>query len=154
MQPAIRWSSFRSSEVVTDIQKHPHVEVIKSPPEWKFVEALLPQKRVPQIVAKQEYPSTWKPPTVNAAKVSYMVTRTKNHMMPVYLKRTHRGLRRLTVVRHVEGDIWGLHNELKALVEKSINKEITSRVNEMNGQIWLRGDYVVLVHDYLQKKGY
>lgn len=37
----------------------------------------------------------------------YIVARTKNHMIPVYLHLEEvRGIRKVTIIRHIEGDIW------------------------------------------------
>jgi len=151
-----RWSSFRSSEKFNSLDNHAtEVELVKSPQEWKLVENVLQQNLVPTVNPnKTEFPSTWKPQTIDPKTVPFFISRNKNNMIPVYLKRTHRGLRRITTVKKIDGDIWRLHDELKDHVERSINKEITTRVNEMNGQIQLRGDHVIVVHNYIQQKGF
>uniref|UniRef100_A0A336LTM0 Large ribosomal subunit protein mL49 n=1 Tax=Culicoides sonorensis TaxID=179676 RepID=A0A336LTM0_CULSO len=148
-----RSSSFKSSEIFQGYEKHPSVEIVKNPPEWIHVEALLPQKMVP-VPKQTEYSSIWKYPTVTNGQYPYMIYRNKNHMIPVYLKHTHRGLRKLTMVKRVDGDIWQLNKELKDFVEKKTGKEILTRVNEMSSQIHLRGDFVEIVSEYLMKKGF
>lgn len=149
-----RNSSFKSSEICQGSDKHPKVEIIKNPPEWVHVEALLAPKTVPIPTPKAEYRSAWKPPTTIKGAQNYMIYRNKNKMMPVYLRETHRGLRKITVVRRVDGDIWELHNDLKRLVETSTNKEVLTRVNELSSQVQLRGDFVQIVNDFLLKKGF
>jgi large subunit ribosomal protein L49 len=129
------------------------VEIVKNPPEWKYVERLLSTNIVPQPIEKSVYPSGWKPQAV-VEQNEYTINRTKNHMLPLYLCRTHRGQRRITKVRRVEGNIWALENDLRLLVEKRLQKRINTRVNEMSGQIELRGDFVTIVEDYLKKKGF
>lgn len=147
-------SSFQSSHPIYDGSAYPEVEVLKNPPEWKFVERLLPRKIVPKPIPKEEYPSGWKPQTIDINQTDYFIARTKNHMVPVYLIRKFRGMRRLTVVRRVQGDIWALEAELKAAIEKHIGKMIITRVNEMSSQIYFKGDYVNFVKEYLLKKGF
>lgn len=83
-----------------------------------------------------------------------MIYRNKNQMIPVYLKQTHRALRKITIIKRIDGDIWKLHDELKHLVEESTEKEILTRVNELSSQIHLRGDFVQIIYNYLLKKGF
>ncbi|XP_055609234.1 probable 39S ribosomal protein L49, mitochondrial [Uranotaenia lowii] len=148
----IRNASFRSSEPVGDLTQFPEVEIVKNPSEWRFVERLIAPRVVPVPLEQKEYPSGWKPPSPKP-DLKYHVNRTKNFMLPVYLKRTFRGQRILTAVRRIEGDIWQLEAELRYLIEKKFNKPIVTRINEMNGQIELKGDYVTIVEEYLLSKG-
>uniref|UniRef100_A0A182JA94 Large ribosomal subunit protein mL49 n=1 Tax=Anopheles atroparvus TaxID=41427 RepID=A0A182JA94_ANOAO len=148
----IRHSSFRSSEPVGDLAQYPEVEVVRNPPEWKYVERLLAPRTVPAPKPKESYPSGWKPSNPRP-DLKYVVLRTKNHMLPVYLRRAYRGQRRITAVRHVEGDIWQLEAELRYLIEKQLNRPIITRVNEMTGQIELKGDHVAFVEKFLLEKG-
>lgn len=145
-------SSFRSSEPVGDISQFPEVEIVKNPPEWKFVERIIAPRVVPIPVAKEEYPSGWKPPNPKT-DLKYFVARTKNYMLPVYLRRTFRGQRITTAIRRIDGDIWLLEAELRYLIENKLNKPIITRVNEMNGQIELKGDFVTIVEQFLLDKG-
>ncbi|XP_075156191.1 mitochondrial ribosomal protein L49 [Haematobia irritans] len=153
-----RYSSYLSSDPVQPLDQYPEVEIIKNPPEWKYVERLLPKPVVPKVVAKAEYPSGWKPPSIGLAdigKLEYYVARSRNHMIPVYLETTFRGQRRVTVVKHVQGNIWQLEKELRNLVEKARNgRKCATRVNEMSGQVRVHGDYVDIVREYLKTKGY
>lgn len=149
----IRHSSFRSSQPVADLSEYPEVEIVKNPPEWKFVENILPNLVIPEPKEKLEYPSGWKPQNFNA-KSEYFIGRTRNHMMPVYLFINHRGMRRLTKIRRIQGDIWKLEIELKAEIEKQFGKKVISRVNEMSGQIAFKGDFVAIVNKYLMEKGF
>ena len=151
-----RYSSYRSSTVVEDLSQYPEVEIIKNPPEWKYVERLLPSQLIPVPQIKQTYSSGWQPQKSSLCdKSKYFIARTKNHMIPVYLHRTFRGERRVTVIRRIEGDLWTLEKELREIVEKSRNGKLcASRVNEMSGQIRFHGDYVNLIKDHLMSKGY
>ncbi|XP_050072005.1 probable 39S ribosomal protein L49, mitochondrial [Anopheles maculipalpis] len=149
---SVRWSSFRSSEPVGDLAQYPEVEVVRNPPEWKYVERLLAPRTVPKPTPKESYPSGWKPASPQP-NLKYVVLRTKNHMLPVYLRRAFRGQRRITAIRHVEGDIWQLEAELRYLIEKQLSRPIITRVNEMSGQIELKGDHVGFVEKFLLEKG-
>lgn len=74
-------------------------------------------------------------------------------MIPVYLHTYFRGLRRITKLRKIQGDIWLLERELRECIESRSGKKIATRVNELSGQIWVRGDYVTIVNEFLLKKG-
>lgn len=136
--------------------EYPKIEIFKDPIEWKYVEKLLAPKIVPRPEQKEEYPSEWKPQKLNRKnnKQPYFIERTKNHMIPVYVDRTFRGMRILTKLRRIEGDIWTLESELKNMIETSIGKKIITSVNEMNGQIEFKGDHLNLIHDHLMSKGF
>lgn len=153
-QQPFRKSSFRSSSAVGDVAtEHPQVEIVRNPAEWKHVEAILAPALVPKPLVREEYPSGWRPQTPEASTLQYFVPRTKNHMIPVYLCTYFRGQRRLTKLRRIQGDIWLLEQELHKTIEKRIGKEIVTRVNEMTGQIWFKGDYVNIIKDFLMAKG-
>ncbi|XP_055638657.1 probable 39S ribosomal protein L49, mitochondrial [Toxorhynchites rutilus septentrionalis] len=147
-----RDSSFRSSEPVGDLNQYQNAEVVKNPPEWKYIERLISPRVIPKPLSKATYPSGWKPPKPDV-DLKYFVPRTKNYMLPVYLRRTFRGQRIVTALRRVDGDIWQLEAELRYLIEKKLQKQIVTRVNEMNGLIEFKGDYVTIIKDYLHDKG-
>ncbi|XP_037036867.1 probable 39S ribosomal protein L49, mitochondrial [Bradysia coprophila] len=149
--PPIRYSSFQSSHPVEPIDQYPEVEVLTNPPEWKYVERILRKPLVPEPEPKPEYPSGWKPQTEWSHP--YFVRRTKNHMIPVYLEKFFRGQRHITKLQKIQGDIWMLERELSACIEARVGKKIATRVNELSGQIWMKGDYVTIVRDFVMKKG-
>lgn len=151
VSPSVRYSSFRSSNLVEPIDEYPQVEVLRNPPEWKYVERILRRPQVPEPQPKSEYPSGWQPQS--NLNNPYYVARTKNHMVPAYLNTYFRGLRRVTKLRKIQGDIWLLERELRDCIEKRIGKKIATRVNELSGQIWIKGDYVTIVNDFLMEKG-
>lgn len=128
------------------------MEVFKNPPEWKYVERILAKPLVPEPQPKSEYPSGWRPPA-NKVDLPYYVARTKNHMVPVYLSTYFRGERRITKLRKIQGDIWLLEEDLRLTIERRIGKKIATRVNELSGQIWFKGDYVTIISAYLMEKG-
>lgn len=76
-------------------------------------------------------------------------------MIPVYLMKTYRGMRQVTLIRYVLGDIWTLEKDLRKVVEASQDGKVcASRVNEMSGQITFHGDYVDVVKKYLEEQGF
>lgn len=151
----IKYGRFQSSEKFKSIEDHPDVEVIKNPPEWKYVEELLGLKLVPVPEIKPEYPSGWKPQDPEKYKqLPYYVKRTKNHMLPVFLSIKHRGFRRVTFIKNIEGDIWHLEKECIELIKgRTRNNPVYTHVNEMSGSIKIKGDYVTLIQKYFFDKG-
>lgn len=76
-------------------------------------------------------------------------------MLPVYLKVGNRGLRKLTIVRHIKGDIWAFEQELKEhLLKKLDRKTIGTQVDEVAGKIIFRGDFVYFITDWFKQKGF
>lgn len=135
------------------MEEYPEVKVVKDPKIWKYVQDVLPQKVVPPLTPKSEYPTTWQPPKHSEINVDYFVSRTKNHMIPVYLEQSHRGLRRITVIRKIQGNLWSLEKEIAELVKKS-GKRYASRINEMSGILYVHGDHVVNIRNFLMEKGF
>lgn len=149
-----RFSSNTSSEKFEKIENHPEVQVEKNPPEWKFVQDLLPPSTIPKPILKEDYPSGWTPPRQEATEHPYFIERNKNFMIPVYLHKKFRGQRQITQLRKVEGDIWKLEDDLRQKIEKVIQKPVASRINEMSRVIQFHGDHVEIVRDFLIKKGF
>lgn len=129
-------------------------EVTKDPKEWKYVENILPPLVIPDPKPKSEYPSGWQPPAENVAERPYYVERTKNHMIPVYMKTYRRNQKRLTYLKKIKGDIWLLHKELYDFLQKESVKLIRSQVNEFAGYICFHGDHVNAIKYYLTQKGF
>ena len=95
--------------------------------------------------------------TDEAFSLPYFIRRTKSYMEPVYLSRSNRNLRKITVIRYIEGDIWQLESELKKYLEEhngnKYYRPIGSRVNEMCGQIRFKGDHVNWIKKWMHMKG-
>lgn len=154
----LRHSSFRSSQPLADVQldNQPRIVIDRDPALWQHVENILAPRIVPAPTAKPSYPSGWQPPPTAAAvaQLPYFVRRTKNHMVPVYIAKTYRGQRCVTILRLIGGDIWQLDRDLHAELKRRLgSKPIATRVNEMSGQIWIKGDYASIVRDFVLAKG-
>jgi len=76
-------------------------------------------------------------------------------MLPVYLNVTKRGMRRLTQINNVDGDIWALERAIKKYLERLYmdKKIIATKVHEVCGRLWIHGDHVSKVTEWLLKKG-
>lgn len=126
-------------------------EVSKNPNEWKYVESILPPKVIPQPKPLAEYPSGWKPQENITEDLPFYITRTKNHMIPVYLKISQRGTKRLTYVKKIQGDIWLMEKKLLEFLQREEIRPIRSQVNELARHICFHGDYVNAIKYYLMK---
>ncbi|XP_012284778.1 probable 39S ribosomal protein L49, mitochondrial [Orussus abietinus] len=150
-----RWSSFTASPKYDENASYPDFEVSRDPQEWKCVEDLLAPKLIPAPPSGKEFPSGWRPQNMTLAKKHpYFVARTKNHMQPVYLLITFRGVRKITTLNKIQGNIWKLEAELKEYIEEYVGKKVGTRINEATGQLRFRGDYVLLVKEWLTSKGF
>lgn len=76
-------------------------------------------------------------------------------MLPVYLKVSHRGTRRITQIKNVDGDIWQLEQAIKKYLEKIYGEKaiIATKVHEVCGHLCIHGDHVSRVNEWLIKKG-
>lgn len=135
-----------------------NIEVLKSPPEWKYVERLLGERIIaPAPVGDQYLSSGWKPQKDVAElkeKYPYFVNRSRNHQIPVYLMATFRGQRKITKLKRIEGDIWALEKDIKNMLEKTLKKRVETRVNEVSGQIDFKGIHVDMITSYLSEQGF
>lgn len=76
-------------------------------------------------------------------------------MLPVYLQISDRGMRRITVIRRIEGDLWKLGDELaQYLKPKMYYSTIGVKVDELKRAIFLRGDYFEYTKRFLSDKGF
>ncbi|CAG9762421.1 unnamed protein product [Ceutorhynchus assimilis] len=150
----IRESSFKSSLFLEDISPKPReYEVTKNPVDWDYVQRLLPNTVVPEPVKKDKYPSGWKPQAENLSELPYFVQRTRNHMIPCYLRISHLKTRRTTLLKNIKGDIWLLEKEIKDFLRPQNYQPIRSQVNEFAGFIRINGDHVNAIKYFLENKG-
>lgn len=129
-------------------------ELTKDPEDWKYVERVLAPLVVPEPQIKSEYFSGWKPPSDKLPSDKYFVQRSKNFMIPVYLYISHRGTRRVTKIRKIQGDVFGLERDIKNHLEKVLGQAVATQGNELVGYINIKGDHVNLVKKYLTDKGF
>lgn len=76
-------------------------------------------------------------------------------MQPVYLEISNRGMKRLTTIKKIQGDIWALDRDIKKyLTESLIKRAPPSQINEFAGVIKFKGDWVNRVKDWMNLKGF
>lgn len=85
----------------------------------------------------------------------YVVERTRNHMLPVYLNIQGRGERKRTIIKNIHGDIGLLAKDIETFLRQvNSNKEIGIQINEMAGKIKVQGDHVNNIKLWLFKRNY
>ncbi|XP_023014230.1 mitochondrial ribosomal protein L49 [Leptinotarsa decemlineata] len=147
----VRWSSYKSSPFLEDVEVNTKYEVTKDPHDWQYVQRALPVHIVPEPLKKEVYPSGWKPQGEEMKSKPYFVERTRNHMIPVYLKLGQRGIRKHTIIKNIQGNIFQLENDLLKFLHKDTFKPVRSHVNEFAGFIRMNGDYVNAVKYWLEQ---
>lgn len=77
-------------------------------------------------------------------------------MLPLYLKVSMRGTRRITQIKNVDGDIWALEKAIKNHLLKVYGdkKIIGTKVHEVCGHLSINGDHLSRVGEWLIKKGF
>lgn len=147
--------SYRASPFLEDIgEVNVKYKVTNDPIDWKYVERILPPLVIPQPTEKDSYPSGWKPQGKNLNHRPYFVKRTKNHMLPVYLRLAQQGIRRHTLIKKIQGDVFLLEKELKEFLQTESVKPIRSQVHEFAGYIRINGDFVNACKYWLEKRDY
>lgn len=150
-----RHVSYRGSPFLEDIgELNVKYKVTNDLKDWEHVERTLAPLVVPQPLKRDSYPSGWKPQGENLNNKPYFIKRTKNHMLPIYLLTSQRGLRRHTIIRKIQGDIFLLQKELKDFLQKESFHPIRSQVHEFAGYIRINGDFVNACKYWLEKNNY
>lgn len=148
------YSSYSKSPFADRITEQYKYDIVKNPPEWKYVERLLPMETIPAVKPKDSYPSGWIPQQEEAINHPYYIQRTKNHAIPIYLKLSQRGIRKTTLVKKIEGDIWMMNEEIKSFLKQKNNRYVETRVNEVSRVIEAKGDFVNDVIEWALSKGF
>ncbi|KAF5397440.1 39S ribosomal protein L49 mitochondrial [Paragonimus heterotremus] len=143
----------------------PKIEYETSKSDFDWVKKIIGNKQIPlpneDLVAPT--PSGWVPPNPELSKnYSYHVRRSKNHMLPVYYKEKHRkaaershGTRPLTVIRHIDGDMWALADDLRALLQPKCEGGLfLCQVDEVTRVIKIEGIFLEEVSQFLLSRGF
>ena len=118
------------------------------------MERILPPTLVPEPQPLPEYQSGWKPQGDHKDS-PYFVERSRNHMMPVYLDVRQRGVKRHTIVKKIQGDIWLFEKDLRTFLEDLIKpKPLRLQVNEFARKICINGDHVNAIKYWLGEKNF
>ncbi|XP_077296390.1 mitochondrial ribosomal protein L49 [Arctopsyche grandis] len=150
-----RLGSYKKSPVVKNLTGFTDFETIHRPEEWSHVESLLFRRTVPPLIPKEKYPSGWSPPkSSRTSNLPYFVERSCNHMIPVYLNIDFIGMRKITKVKHVMGDIQLLETEIREHLETKNRRIVATCINECGGSIRIKGDFLLDVKNFLEKKGF
>jgi len=154
LKNSIRYSSYAAAPKENSPDAYTSFQEV-SPDNWKFVERLFPPTFVPPFPLKESYTSGWAPPSDKGLTFPFFIPRNKNHMIPVYLNfEAVRGERKITIVRHIEGDIWELERRLKQHLGKLNGKPTVSQVHEVAMFIKFKGDHVSVVKEWLTDCGF
>ncbi|CAK1583055.1 unnamed protein product [Parnassius mnemosyne] len=148
------YSNYAHSPLVSKVKDQYEFDVVKNPPEWAYVERLLPFDTIPAVSPKEKYPSGWIPPREEARNLPFFVSRTKNHELPIYLNITFRGMRKITQIRKIDGDIWLLNDEIKIYLKEAAKRYVETKVHELGKFIEVKGDYVNVLRDWAHTKGF
>jgi len=75
-------------------------------------------------------------------------------MQSVHLLLSNKGVKKITRISKIQGDIWKLEHDMKKFVEKSTGKKLDIQIYEFAGVIKIRGDYVNRVKEWMNVKGF
>uniref|UniRef100_A0A0B6ZAU3 Large ribosomal subunit protein mL49 n=1 Tax=Arion vulgaris TaxID=1028688 RepID=A0A0B6ZAU3_9EUPU len=126
--------------------------------EFKYVEQILPTLIIPDPPQLENYPtpSGWIPPNDDLrSQHSFLVRRTKNHMLPVFAstRRTWAGPRHRVAIKKIEGDIWAFESALRNYLHKKSGNIIKTQVHEVCRIVLVKEQYAPLIADFLLECG-
>ncbi|KAL1915880.1 mitochondrial 54S ribosomal protein mL49 [Calcarisporiella thermophila] len=78
----------------------------------------------------------------------YFVERTRSKSLPVYTDYRNGGMRVLTLIRKIEGDVGRLCEDLAKDLPTTVN------VNKTTGHVVVKGNYVREVREWLTQRGF
>ncbi|CAH8873417.1 unnamed protein product [Trichobilharzia szidati] len=147
-----------------ELSKRKPVDYEVSKAEYVWVEKVLKRNKIPLPEGiPGPTPSGWIPPNPDLSKnVPYSVRRSKNHMLPVYYmekqrkqkERSH-GVRQLTVIRHIDGDMHALAEDLRTLLQPKCEAGLfLHQVDEVTRCIKIEGLFQEEVANFLLSKGF
>lgn len=150
-----KYSNYAHSPFVTKVKKEKYdFDIVKNPPEWTYVERLLPFNTIPAVKPKDNYPSGWIPPKEEAKNLPFFIPRSRRHEIPIYLNVTYRGIRKITKIKRIEGDIWLLNDEIKSYLKEKNKRYVETRVQEVGRFIEVKGDFVNDLLEWAHSKGF
>lgn len=148
------YSNYAHSPFVKKIKEQYEFEIVKNPPEWAYVERLMPFETIPEVTPKEAYPSGWIPPKEEAKNLPYFIARTRNNQLPIYLNISYRGMRKISKIKKIEGDIWLLNDLIKEHLKKTQKRYVETRVHELARFIEVKGDFVTTLCDWAYAQGF
>lgn len=148
------YSNYKTSPNIDEVNQSYDYEVFKKPPEWEYVQRLLPFQAIPKVTPKDKYPSGWVPPKEEAVNNPYFISRTKNGELPIYLEITHRGMRRVSKLKKIDGDLWLMNDDIREFLKSKHNRFVMTRVHEFAKFIEVKGDFVNDLKDWALSKGF
>lgn len=143
-------------------QQYTQVRNVTSPILWSFVERLARHKIAPEVRRRKpgepitKLPSGFVPPPEEPPNLPYFVSRTRNHLLPVYYNLDSNPDRCVTVVKFISGDIWKFEEDLRKHLE-SLNEtgeKILSSVQEPDERVIFRGKHLNQIVDWLHESGF
>ncbi|CAK9301898.1 unnamed protein product, partial [Gordionus sp. m RMFG-2023] len=102
-------------------------------------------------------PSGWIPPPTHCPNLSYFVSRTKNHLLPVYFYLKYNGSQKVTKIKNIMGNIWDFETDLiKHLSEYITDKDFIppTQINEYSQSINIKGVWTEEIKQFLANKGF
>lgn len=85
---------------------------------------------------------------------SYFIERTKNHMQPVYLNISYRGIKKVTVIKNIQGNIWEMDRDIKQYLLDHEQWTVASQIHEFACLLKFRGDIVARIKRWMDTKGF
>ncbi|XP_031557822.1 39S ribosomal protein L49, mitochondrial-like [Actinia tenebrosa] len=113
----------------------------------KTIEVQIDPERLKEI---EESPSGWVPPTETPPDLPFFLKRSKMNNLPVYTDYKAGGTRHITVIRKIKGDL----KALECLLHDKLDKDLVIQINELTGQVKIKGNHKDKVVSILKELGF
>ncbi|MFH4982522.1 hypothetical protein AB6A40_009231 [Gnathostoma spinigerum] len=132
--------------------------------DWKYVERLMPVRVIPDVPKHDKYPtpSGWRPPNP-PPDLSYYIGRNRKHLPALYLESRRDNLNpetmnfdyvELVVVKNIHGDVFACERDMRRYLEEKLGHPIATNVDELKGQIKVKGADRSLIENFIFDSGF
>ncbi|XP_020901961.1 39S ribosomal protein L49, mitochondrial [Exaiptasia diaphana] len=97
-----------------------------------------------------ESPSGWVPPSEKVPDLPFSIRRSKMNNLPVYTDFKGGGTRHITIIRRIKGDLKAVEELLRA----KLDKDLIIQLNELTGQVKIKGNHKDKVVTLMKELGF
>lgn len=108
------------------------------------------QIRPERIEEISKSPSGWVPRADPSPELPFDIERSKTNNIPVYVKYSHGGIKQITTIRKVRGDIKALEH----CVRECVGNDQHYQINELTNQLHIKGNHRDKITRLLKELGF
>ncbi|KAK3740064.1 hypothetical protein QZH41_011407 [Actinostola sp. cb2023] len=98
----------------------------------------------------EKSPSGWVPPAEKVPDFPFFMKRSKMNNLPVYTDFRGGGTRHITIIRKIKGNL----RAVEGLLRDKLDKNLIIQLNELTGQVKIKGNHKDTVVSLLKELGF